>query len=135
MRGVCTPGRRPTLGNPPAVKRARCAQTGARRDRHAIGPGDQGLCPGRLSREERRVTLRMLDAPREQARRVDGREADPSVGIIDSQSVKGAETAGRATREFMDSGKKINGRKTVHRHRHHEHADHGDGLRSERPRP
>jgi transposase len=48
--------------------------------------------------EEQRVTLRMLDALRQQVRLADGREADPSAGIIDSQSLKGAETVGRSTR-------------------------------------
>jgi transposase len=48
--------------------------------------------------EEQRVTLRMLDALRGQVRLADGRDAEPSAGIIDSQSVRGAETVGRATR-------------------------------------
>ena len=48
--------------------------------------------------ETQRVTLRMLDALREQVRLGDGRDADPSAGIIDSQSVKGADTVGRASR-------------------------------------
>jgi transposase len=48
--------------------------------------------------EEQRVTLRLLDALRQQVRLADGRAAEPSAGIIDSQSVKGAETVGRASR-------------------------------------
>jgi transposase len=48
--------------------------------------------------ETQRVTLRMLDALREQVRLADGRDPEPSAGIIDSQSVKGAETVGRASR-------------------------------------
>src|SRR4051794_17442638 len=48
--------------------------------------------------EEQRVTLRMLDTLRRQVRRAEGRDAEPSAGIIDSQSVKGADTVGRATR-------------------------------------
>src|SRR3954466_9781889 len=48
--------------------------------------------------EEQRITLRMLDALREQVRLADGRRAEPSAGIIDSQSVKGAEPVSRATR-------------------------------------
>jgi transposase len=48
--------------------------------------------------EEQRVTLRLLDALREQVRLADGRDAEPSAGIIDSQSVKGADTVGCASR-------------------------------------
>jgi transposase len=48
--------------------------------------------------EEQRVTLRMLDALRGQVWLADGRAAEPSAGVIDSQSVKGADTVGRATR-------------------------------------
>jgi transposase len=48
--------------------------------------------------ETQRVTLRMLDALREQVRLADGRDGEPSAGIIDSQSVRGAETVGRASR-------------------------------------
>ena len=48
--------------------------------------------------ETQRVTLRMLDALREQVRLADGRDGEPSAGIIDSQSVKGAETVGRSSR-------------------------------------
>jgi transposase len=48
--------------------------------------------------EEQRVTLRMLDALRKRVRLADGRDGEPSAGIIDSQSVKGADTVGRATR-------------------------------------
>jgi transposase len=47
---------------------------------------------------------------REQVRLAQGRDAEPSAGIIDSQSVKGADTIGRDTRGY-DAGKKINGRK------------------------
>ena len=39
-----------------------------------------------------------------------GRNPQPSAGIIDSQSVKGADTVGRDSRGY-DAGKKINGRK------------------------
>ena len=47
---------------------------------------------------------------REQLRLADGRNAEPSAALIDSQSVKGADTVGRETRGY-DAGKKINGRK------------------------
>src|SRR4029450_13716221 len=51
-----------------------------------------------------------LDELREQVRIAEGREPEPTAGIIDSQSVKGADTVGRDSRGY-DAGKKINGRK------------------------
>jgi transposase len=60
--------------------------------------------------EARGVTERLLEELREQVRLDQGRDAEPSAGIIDSQSVKGADTVGRDTRGY-DAGKKINGRK------------------------
>jgi transposase len=60
--------------------------------------------------EKQRVTLRLLDALRAQVRQAEGRAAEPSAGIIDSQSVKAADTVGRKSRGY-DAGKKINGRK------------------------
>jgi transposase len=60
--------------------------------------------------EKQRVTLRMLDALRQHLRQVEGRDVDPSAGIIDSQSVKAADTVGRDSRGY-DAGKKVAGRK------------------------
>ncbi|MGW4467870.1 IS5 family transposase [Micromonospora sp. NPDC004704] len=60
--------------------------------------------------EKRQVTERILDLLREEVRLVEGRDPEPSAGIIDSQSVKGADTVGRDTRGY-DAGKKVNGRK------------------------
>ena len=40
----------------------------------------------------------------------EGRDPHPSAGIVDSQSVKGADTVSKDTRGY-DAGKKINGRK------------------------
>src|SRR3954466_11631610 len=60
--------------------------------------------------EKRQVTERILEELREQVRLQEGREAQPSAGIIDSQSVKGADTVGRDSRGY-DAGKRINGRK------------------------
>ncbi|WP_461158119.1 IS5 family transposase, partial [Saccharopolyspora tripterygii] len=52
----------------------------------------------------------LLDALRDRTRISEGRRAVPSAGIIDSASVKAAETVGSGSRGF-DAGKKINGRK------------------------
>lgn len=56
------------------------------------------------------VTQNVLDCLRDRVRVQDGRAAQPTAAIIDSASVKAAETVGAATRGF-DAGKKINGRK------------------------
>jgi transposase len=60
--------------------------------------------------EEQKVTEAMLAALREQLRVQQGRNPQPSAGIIDSQAVKGADTVGRDTRGY-DAAKRINGRK------------------------
>jgi transposase len=60
--------------------------------------------------EKRQVTERIVEELREQLRLEQGREAEPSAGVMDSQSVKAADTVGRDTRGY-DAGKKINGRK------------------------
>jgi transposase len=60
--------------------------------------------------KDRGVTERILDELREQIRLAEGREAEPSAGVIDSQSVKGADTVGTDSRGY-DAGKKVNGRK------------------------
>jgi len=56
------------------------------------------------------VTQQVLDSLRERVRLREGRTAEPSAAIIDSQSVKAAETVGLPSRGY-DAGKKINGRK------------------------
>jgi transposase len=54
---------------------------------------------------------RLHDALREQVRsEEEGRDPEPSAGIVDSQSVKGADTVSAATRGY-DAGKRIGGRK------------------------
>jgi transposase len=58
----------------------------------------------------RGTTERILDELREQVRLAEGRDPEPTAGIIDSQSVKGADTVGADSRGY-DAGKKINGRK------------------------
>ena len=56
------------------------------------------------------ATQRILDAVRDRARLASGRMAAPSAAVIDSQSVRAAETVDRRTRGW-DAGKKVNGRK------------------------
>ena len=53
--------------------------------------------------EEQRLTEAMLTALREQVRVQQGRNPQPSAGIIDSQSVKGAGTVTRDSRGY-DAG-------------------------------
>lgn len=60
--------------------------------------------------EDAGVTEKLLAALRIKARIAQGREPEPSAGVLDSQSVKGADTVGRDSRGY-DAGKKINGRK------------------------
>lgn len=54
---------------------------------------------------------RIADRLRGQVREQDGREPDPSAGIVDARSVRGASTVTNETRGY-DAGKKISGRKT-----------------------
>jgi hypothetical protein len=49
------------------------------------------------------VTEQILPAVRAQLRVQEGRDPEPSAGLIDSQSVKGADTVGRDTRGY-DAG-------------------------------
>jgi transposase len=60
--------------------------------------------------EQQRLTFRMVDALRAQVRTGEGRDPEASAGLMDSQSVKGADTVGVDTRGY-DASKKINGRK------------------------
>ena len=52
----------------------------------------------------------MHNGLREQLRVAEGRQAEPSAAILDSQSIRAAETVAKASRGF-DGGKKVNGRK------------------------
>jgi putative transposase len=52
---------------------------------------------------------RIHNTLREQVRQVEGRTAQPSAALADSQTVRAAETVGRSSRGF-DAGKKSNGR-------------------------
>ncbi len=56
------------------------------------------------------ATRRMHDELREAVRVLAGRNPAPTAAIIDSQSVKAADTVGKASRGY-DAGKKIEGRK------------------------
>jgi transposase len=60
--------------------------------------------------EQQHVTEQILDQLRRRVRAVHGRAEQPSAGIIDSQSVKDADTVPKGTRGY-DAGKKINGPK------------------------
>ncbi|MEO3928828.1 IS5 family transposase [Micromonosporaceae bacterium B7E4] len=60
--------------------------------------------------EDAGVTEQLLAVLRVKARVAQGREPEPSAGVLDSQSVRGADTVGRDSRGY-DAGKKINGRK------------------------
>ncbi|WUV39004.1 IS5 family transposase [Streptomyces sp. NBC_01483] len=53
---------------------------------------------------------RLHDALRDRVRVADGRSVEPSAGLIDSQSVRTADTVPVSTRGF-DAGKKVKGRK------------------------
>ena len=60
--------------------------------------------------EKSGATQRVHDELRRQCRIAAGRKPEPTAAIIDSQSVKAAETVARPGRGY-DAGKKINGRK------------------------
>ncbi|MFC4853002.1 IS5 family transposase [Actinophytocola glycyrrhizae] len=60
--------------------------------------------------EKAGLTQNLLDSLRDRVRLREGRTAEPTAAIADSQSIKAAETVGRTSRGF-DAGKKINGRK------------------------
>jgi transposase len=60
--------------------------------------------------EQAKVTEKILATVREQLRVAEGRNPEPSAGLVDSQTVKGADTVGADSRGY-DAGKRINGRK------------------------
>jgi Transposase DDE domain len=60
--------------------------------------------------EQAKITEKILPVLRAQLRVQEGRDPEPSAGLIDSQSVKGADTVGRESRGY-DAGKKIDGRR------------------------
>ncbi|MGW3679025.1 transposase [Streptomyces prasinus] len=75
----------------------------------------QPSVPASLSSNLRRwwdkgLTVELPDRSRERVRQAAGRDAEPTAGIIDAQSVKAAASVPAATRGF-DGGKKVNGRK------------------------
>ncbi|GAA3254699.1 hypothetical protein GCM10010532_103730 [Dactylosporangium siamense] len=85
-------------------------------------------------REESKVTEAMLTTLRERARIQQGRNPQPSAGIIDSQSVKGTDTVGRGSRGH-DAGKKINGRKRFNHTLRHEVGVRRYAMRGAQVRP
>jgi len=91
---------------------------------------------GYFARWRRDGTLDSLhDALREQVRtKREQRHPVPSAGIVDSQSLKGADTVSAATRGY-DAGKKNQRQKAPHRLRHDRPAARRDGHRGERPGP
>ncbi|MFC6094855.1 IS5 family transposase [Saccharothrix lopnurensis] len=60
--------------------------------------------------EKAGASQRLLDALRDRVRLAEGRVATPSAAVMDSQSVRAAQTVGRASRGW-DGGKKVAGRK------------------------
>jgi len=56
------------------------------------------------------VVICVHDSLRDAVRAAEGRATEPTAGVIDSQSVKGAPTVAAGARGF-DAGKKVNGRK------------------------
>ena len=60
--------------------------------------------------EQAKATEKILPVVRAQLRLREGRDPEPSAGLIDSQTVNGADTVGRDTRGY-DAGRKVNGRK------------------------
>lgn len=62
--------------------------------------------------KRRGVTERILEELREQIRIAEGRDPQPSAGVIDSPSVKGADTVATDSRGY-DPGKNVNGRKRL----------------------
>lgn len=56
------------------------------------------------------VVTRVHEVLRQRLRGLHGRASEPTAAVIDSQSVRGAQTVGAASRGY-DKGKKVNGRK------------------------
>jgi transposase len=85
---------------------------------------------GYFARWRRDGTLDLLhDALREQVRsRQEQRNPEPSAGIVDSQSLKGADTVSTASRGY-DAGKKNQRSQAPHRLRHDRAAARRDGHR------
>jgi transposase len=84
--------------------------------------------------EQAKVTEVMLAALREQARVQQGRNPQPSAGIIDPQSVKGADIVGRDSRGLRRR-QEDQRQEAVHRHRHLGPAHRGRRARRERAGP
>jgi transposase len=102
---------------PVAVSDASCATPGCRcRDRVARYPSDltdaqwEAVHAFFQRWSQRGLPQRLVDRLRHRLRVRARRDAQPSAAIVDSQSVKTADTVGAGSRGF-DNGKKINRRK------------------------
>ncbi|MDM4718623.1 IS5 family transposase [Micromonospora sp. WMMA1363] len=98
------------------------AATSWTRSATSAAPAASGTRTGRLPAPQaglpllqdldcRRTLHRMHNSLREQVRvQVEDRGRQPTAALVDSQSVRGAETVGRVSRGY-DAGKRVNGRK------------------------
>jgi transposase len=74
-----------------------------------LGAGHRGPLPDPTWRDDGTLA-RLHDAPRAQARAAAGRDPEPTAAVIDSPSVRAADTVPKASRGW-DNAKKVNGRK------------------------
>jgi len=112
-------GTRPGVGGRPVVYPRRdvvdairyVARTGCQWDALPVDFPPAPLVKHYFTTWTRDGTLsRIHNTLREQVRQVEGRNPQPSAALVDSQTVRGADTVGRPSRGF-DAGKKTNGRK------------------------
>ena len=107
--------------------RGGCCRRTSRRGRRCTGTSAPGARTARSTGCTTRCASRCAPSRRSAT-------PTPSAGIVDSQSVKGADTVSRP-RAGYDAGKKINGTQAPHRHRHARAAAGRDGHRRLDPGP